>query len=332
MTFNNSKRDIFYLTIGICIGIMAIILTASTNNTSTNKNKTIEQKSNLKFPTIPNPETPNSIEFAGQKISLDRLDLYERYDRELTSLTFGHGNTLLTIKRANRFFPIIIPILKKYGIPEDFVYLAAIESYFNLRAYSPARAAGIWQFLASTGKQYGLEVNSEVDERYDPEKSTIAACKYLKKAYYKYKNWPTVAASYNAGTGRISKELESQFVNNSMDLYLTEETSRYVFRIFAMKEIVSNPKKYGFNLKSEQLYQPVKYKKVEVNTKIESWSNWCKKYKISFLQLKELNPWIRKNTLTNKSGKTYTVKIPLENELYRSKRDFITYNNNWVID
>ncbi|MDD2961332.1 MAG: lytic transglycosylase domain-containing protein [Muribaculaceae bacterium] len=282
------------------------------------------------YQTSPNPIIPYKVQFANKDVDLDRLDMFERFDRELTSLIYGHSNTLLTLKRANRFFPIIIPILKEYGVPEDFVYLAAIESYFNLRAYSRANAAGIWQFLESTGRQYGLEVNDEVDERYDPEKATIAACKYLKYAYSKYGDWATVAASYNGGMGRISSELNKQLADNSFDLYLTEETSRYVFRIIAMKIILENPRSFGYNLTKEQLYQPIKYSEVEVSGKVESWSEWAKQYDISYLQLKELNPWIRSKSLVNKKENIYKVKIPLKGELLRSKRTFKVYNNNWV--
>lgn len=279
-----------------------------------------------------NPEIPMSVHFAGKKVNLDRLDMYERLDRELTSLVYGHGNTLLTIKRANRYFPQIIPILKKCGIPEDFIYMVAVESYFNPRAYSSANAAGMWQFLAGTAKQYGLEVNSEVDERYDPEKATVAACKYLKDAYEKYGDWSTVAASYNGGMRRITTELASQMEGTFYDLYLTEETSRYVFRILAMKLIFENPKAYGFRITDDQLYQPVKYKTVQVSGPVPSWSEWAQAYNISYAQLREMNPWIRSKSLTNKEGKTYTVKIPLEKELYRSTRNFKTYNKNWTVD
>ncbi|MEG0010654.1 MAG: lytic transglycosylase domain-containing protein [Muribaculaceae bacterium] len=279
-----------------------------------------------------NPVVPSTVIYAGEKVDFDRIDMYERLDRELTSLAYGHSNTLLTIKRANRYLPVMIPILKKYGIPEDFIYLAAIESYFNVRAYSSARAAGIWQFLASTAKQYGLEVNDEVDERYDPEKSTVAACKYLKVGYSKYEHWATVAASYNAGMGRISSELEKQLAENSFDLYLTDETSRYVFRIIAMKLIMETPKQYGFKLMKDQLYQDIKCKEITVNEAVPSWSDWAKNYGISYMQLKEVNPWIRSRSLTNKEKKAYIVKIPLEKELYRSKRDFKTYNKNWTIE
>lgn len=277
-----------------------------------------------------NPEIPLSIKFAGTVIDLDRLDMYERLDRELTSLVYGHSNTLLTLKRANRYAPVIMPILKAQGVPADIFYLAAVESYFNPRAYSPAKAAGIWQFMANTGKVYGLEINDEVDERYCPEKATVAACKYLKKAYSRYGDWPTVMASYNGGMTRISKELERQLQDTSSDLYLNEETSRYVFRIFAMKMILENPGAYGFVVTDKQLYQPIDYDIIKVSTPVENWSEWAKKHGISYAQLRDANPWIRKNTLTNKSGKTYKVKIPKKKELYRSKRQYSTFNKNWT--
>lgn len=279
---------------------------------------------------VVNPQIPLSINFAGQEVSLDRTDLYERLDRELTSLVFGHSNTLLTIKRANRFFPIMAPILKRNGVPLDFLYLACIESYLNLRAYSPAHAAGIWQFLAATGKQYGLEVNDEVDERYDPEKATEAACKYLKAGYNRYGDWTSVAASYNAGMGKISNELSAQQVKTALDLYLTEETSRYVLRIFAMKIVMEQPHAYGFYLDDSQLYQPITSKVVEVSGRVADWADWAKQHGMNYLQLRELNPWIRSKTLTNKSGKTYKVKVATQRDFKMSNRTFVTYNNNWI--
>ena len=214
------------------------------------------------------PEFPLHTKFANEPISLDRLDLYERFDRELTTLCYMHSSTSLAIKRANRYFPIMEPILKEEGVPTDFLYLAVIESTLSPRALSPAKAAGIWQIMARTGREYGLEVNNDIDERYHIEKATRAACRYLKDAYKKYGNWATVAASYNAGMGRISTELDKQLADHTFDLWLNEETSRYVFRILAMKEICSNPSKYGFKLKTNQLYKTIGYTLVKVETTI----------------------------------------------------------------
>lgn len=289
------------------------------------------------FSIVENPEIPTKIEFAGQMISFDRIDMYERLDRELTSMIYTHGTTLLLIKRANKYFPILAPILKKHRVPLDILYLACIESTLNIRAYSPAKAAGLWQFIASTGKQYGLEINDYVDERYHIEKATDAACRYLKKAYNEYGNWETVMASYNAGRAGISKRLETQMETSSFDLHLVDETSRYVFRIIAAKLILENPTKYGFRLSRNQLYQPIEYKTVEVTESVDDWAVWAKKHGITYAQLREHNPWIRSTKLVNettkkRTAKTYKVKIPLKKSLYRSSQGIKVYNENWVVE
>lgn len=285
---------------------------------------------NETYPQMTSPGIPMKAMLAGEPVDLDRIDMAERLDRELTSIVYGHSSTSLVLKRANRYFPIIAPILEKNGVPTDFIYLAAIESSLNVRAYSRANAAGLWQFLAATGKQYGLEVNDEVDERYHPEKSTVAACKYLKAGYKKYGHWATVAASYNAGMGRISGALEKQLVDNSYDLYLNEETSRYVFRFLAMKMVLENPRAYGYNLTASQLYQPIECKEEAVSGSVASWSEWAKERGISYAQLREMNPWIRSTSLTNKAKKTYMVKIPIASSLYRSKRKCTVWNKRWI--
>lgn len=283
------------------------------------------------FSVVENPDVPLSMEFAGQKINLDRIDMFERLDRELTSMTYTHGNTLLMLKRANRYFPELAPILKKNGIPLDMLYLACIESTLNPRAYSGAKAAGLWQFMPETGKQYGLEVNEWVDERYNTEKATEAACRYLKTAYQKYGNWESVAASYNGGMGRISSELSKQLSSSAFDLYLVDETSRYMFRILAAKLIMEHPSAYGFRLDRHQLYQLIEYSVEEVSGPIEDWPTWAKSKGITYYQLREMNPWIRAKSLPNKSGKTYRVKIPKSDSLYRSKQKKTVYNKNWVV-
>ena len=277
-----------------------------------------------------NPDIPLVVSLAGEKVNLDRIDMYERIDRELTNIVYGHSSTMLILKRANRYFPIIAPILKKNGVPEDFMYLAVIESSLNVRAYSRANAAGLWQFLAATAKQYGLEVNEEVDERYDPEKSTEAACRYLLAGFKKYKHWATVAASYNAGMGRISGELAKQLAENSYDLYLNEETSRYVFRMIAMKMVMENPHDYGFYLTAKQLYQPIRYTEEIVDGAVPNWSEWAKKKGISYAQLRDMNPWIRSQALTNKAKRIYKVKVPIIDDLYRSKHKIKVFNPKWV--
>lgn len=275
------------------------------------------------------PHFPNEIEIFGKKIDLSRYDLHERYERELTNMCYTHNTTILTIKRANRLFPIICPILKQEGMPEDLIYLACIESSMNTRALSPAKAAGIWQFMAETGRQFGLEVNAEVDERYNVEKATRAACKYLRQAYEKYHDWLTVCASYNAGQAGISRKLSAQNQQSAIDLLLVEETSRYMFRLMAMKEVMRDPYHYGFILEKDQFYKPIKCKEVKVSGSIANMTSFAEKYGISYYHLKEFNPWLRDDKLTNKTGKTYTILIPEKEDMYYNG-EFEVYNKNWI--
>lgn len=282
------------------------------------------------FSEIVNPYVPQQMQLCGKTVKFDRADMWERMDRELASMSYTHGNTLLTIKRANKYFPIIEPILKKNGVPTDLLYLACIESYLNERAYSPAKAAGIWQFIPSTAREYGLEVGDEVDERYNLEKATAAACRFLKNAYNRYGNWESVMAAYNGGMNRITKELAAQQVDTSFDLYLADETMRYVYRVMAMKLIMENPSAYGFNLRADQLYQPVKYTEEQVSGPVADWPAWAKERGITYAQLRDANPWIRAKTLTNKSGKTYKVKIPEMKSYKRPQAGAKPYNPAWV--
>lgn len=273
---------------------------------------------------------PQKVEFADQTILLDRYDMRERFDRELLIITYGHSTSILHIKRANRYFPIIEPILKQYGIPADFKYLAVIESSLDPRAISPAQAAGMWQLMPKTAQQFGLEVNEEVDERYHIEKATVAACKYLKSAYNKYKNWATVAASYNGGMGRISEELEKQEMEASFDLLLTSETSRYVFRIMAMKQFMENPQKYGFQLQREDFYPTIKTKNVVIKDSVGNWTAWAAKYGISYYQLKDFNIWLRGRKLTNINAKEYIIQVPDKNDFKYDISKIQIYNQMWV--
>lgn len=282
------------------------------------------------FSSIVNPYVPQQMQLCGKTVKFDRADMWERMDRELASMSYTHGNTLLTIKRANKYFPVLEPILKKNGVPTDLLYLACIESYLNERAYSPAKAAGIWQFIPSTAKEYGLEVSDEVDERYNLEKATAAACRYLKNAYNRYGNWESVMASYNGGMARITKELAAQQVDTSFDLYLADETMRYVYRVMAMKLIMEDPSAFGFSLNADQLYQPVDYTETQVSGPVADWPSWAKEQGITYAQLREANPWIRAKSLTNKAGKTYTVKIPVMKTYKRPGSGAKPYNPAWV--
>jgi Soluble lytic murein transglycosylase and related regulatory proteins (some contain LysM/invasin domains) len=259
---------------------------------------------------------PKEVTFCGQKISLERIDMHERFDREINSFTYLHSTTMLYLKRANRYFPIIEPILKEEGLPDDFKYLCVIESNLDTRAFSTAKAAGLWQFMEATGKSYGLEITTQVDERYHIEKATRAACKYLKDAYKVYGDWVNAAASYNAGMGRISGNKKSQQVESAFDMYLVSETDRYVFRILAIKEVFANPQRYGFYLNKEDLYPPVRTKQIKVTSDIDDLASFAKGHNITYKLLKDFNVWLRGTSLKVPAGKTYIIDIPLEEDLY----------------
>lgn len=250
--------------------------------------------------------------FAGEEIPKDNFDAIERLDRELLINSYLNATTLLNLKIANRFFPVIEPILKSYGIPEDFKYLSVAES--NLRmATSPAGAKGFWQFIESTGRGYGLEISSEVDERYHVEKSTVAACKFILNLKKKFGSWTLAAAAYNMGEAGIAKKLEDQKASNYYDLNLNEETSRYVFRIIAIKEIMQNPKKYGFYVDDEQLYSPLeKYTTLTITEPIPDLAILAQQYGTSYRMFKIFNPWLTGSSLTNKSRKKYEIRIPMK--------------------
>jgi hypothetical protein len=275
---------------------------------------------------------PNKVEFADKIISLERYDMRERFDREQILIAYSHSTSILLIKRANRFFPIIEPILKQNGIPDDFKYLAVIESSLDPRAISPVTASGLWQLMPKTAQQFGLEVTDEVDERYHIEKSTIAACKYLKSAYTKFKNWTTVAASYNCGMGRISDEQEKQQVDNSFDLLLNNETSRYVFRLLAMKRFLENPKIFGYELQCNDFYPTIKTNDIIVKDSVSNWTIWAAQNGISYAQLKDFNIWLRDRKLTNSNKKDYIIQVPDSNDFKFDSSKIKIHNQNWVIN
>jgi hypothetical protein len=252
---------------------------------------------------------PVNLSFAGEKVPINIQDVYERMDRELLVNTYWQSNALLYFKRANKFFPIIEPILKKNGIPDDFKYLALIESGLT-NATSPSGAKGFWQIMKTTGREHGLEINSNVDERFNIEKATNVACNYLNNAYKKFGSWTLVAASYNAGKSGISKQLERQQVSDYYDLLLGEETSRYVFRIIAAKEILMHPEKYGFVFDKTDLYYFKPTYTVEVDSVITNIASFAKRYGLNYKEFKVLNPWLRENKLNNASKKKYLIKLP----------------------
>lgn len=257
-------------------------------------------------------DLPEELDFAGELVPLQNFDTRESLDRELLVNAYWQSQTLIFIKLANRFFPIIEPILKENNIPDDFKYLVIAESGLVPIAKSPSGAVGFWQFLKGTATDYGLEVNSEVDERYHIEKATLAAAKYLKHNYEKYGSWTMVAASFNIGRTGLYRQVKRQKSNNYYDLLLPQETSRYVFRILAIKLILSNPTKYGFYVKEDQLYEPIPFYEVKIDSTINSFANFATHFKTNYKILKYLNPWLREPYLSNKSKKTYFIKIPEE--------------------
>ncbi|MDT0607185.1 lytic transglycosylase domain-containing protein [Croceitalea rosinachiae] len=263
-------------------------------------------------------DIPEDLNFAGEKVPFGDPEIMERVDREFLVNTYWQSNALLLMKRANKYFPIIEPILAKNGIPDDFKYLAVAESGLQ-NVVSPAGATGFWQIMKATGKEYGLEVNSNVDERYHVEKSTQVACEYLNKWKSRFGSWTLTAAAYNAGPGGIQKYMGIQKVDDYYDLLLGQETGRYLFRIMAIKEIISNPDKYGFDVENDDFYKAVPTFSVEVDGPIASWADYANEYEINYKILKRHNPWLREPHLNNASRKKYTIEIPNKGYYRESK-------------
>lgn len=254
-------------------------------------------------------EMPENLNFAGEPVPIENPDIYERMDRELLVNAYWQSNALLLIKRAHKYFPVIEPILEEYGVPDDLKYIAVIESSLT-QAVSPARATGFWQIMEGTGKDYKLEINDNVDERYHIEKSTRVACEYLIKSREQFGSWTMAAAAYNAGNRGVSRQLERQDVNDYYDLLLGEETGRYVFRILAIKELLENPGKYGFNFTDDHLYKHIPTYEVVVDTAVKDFAAFSKTHGINYKILKIHNPWLREAHLDNRSGKKYVLQLP----------------------
>ena len=254
---------------------------------------------------------PKGLNLAGERVPIEINDVKERMERELLVNTYWQSNGILLLKRANRYFPILEPLLAKYNLPDDFKFLALAESGFTDET-SSVGAAGIWHFMRTTGKEYGLEINDNVDERYNIEKSTKVAAEYLIKAKEKLGSWTLAAAAYNVGNRGVSRRLEAQEVNNYYDVKLPDETERYIFRILALKEIITNPKKYGFVFDKEDLYTVKETRLVKVDTAISNLTLFAKEFGMNYKELKIYNPWLREHKLNNKSRKLYEIKIPLK--------------------
>jgi len=298
------------------LGLIAIIMISSlfifSTSTKNTDGKNENDKNTSETYKIKALKIPLNLTFAEEPVPIEKEDIKERVDRELLVNTYWQSNGLLLFKRTNKYFPIIEPILEKNGIPDDFKYLAVIESGLQ-NVTSPAGAKGFWQIMKPTAKENGLEVNTNVDERYHLEKATQVACDYLNAAKERFGSWTMAAAAYNAGNAGIARKIKAQKVTSYYDLLLGEETQRYVPRMVALKEILSNPQKYGFEFETEDLYTLEKTKIIEVDTVITDIAQFSKNLGINYKVLKLHNPWLRENKLNNKSQKLYQLKIPTEN-------------------
>ncbi len=257
---------------------------------------------------------PDDLNFAGEEVPIYSSEIWERIDKQLLKNTYWQSNTMLYFKKSHKYFPVIEPILKKYSIPDDFKYLAVVESGLK-NVVSPSGAAGFWQIMKETGREHELEVNKQIDERYNLEKATIVACEYLQKAFNKFGNWTMAAASYNMGRNGASRRIEEQATNNYYNLFLNSETSQYIFRIIAIKEIMQNPRKYGFRFRDSDLYTMPNYKSIEIDSTIANLSDFAKSHNINYKLLKQFNPWLRAKSLPDKSRKKYILKIPVDIDL-----------------
>ncbi|MEP2773793.1 MAG: lytic transglycosylase domain-containing protein [Fulvivirga sp.] len=312
-----------YLPLGISLIALLVVLGYIRNQETKTQNAPASHNPQLAFYDIDNPpggeyagylnavsfELPEELYFAGERVPLEIPDVRERLDRELHINTYWHSSTIFLIKQAHRWLPQMEEILQKNGVPDDFKYLTAIEGGFA-NQISPSNAVGFWQIKSDAGKENGLEITREVDERYDPLKSTEAACSYLNKAFRKFGNWTNAAASYNRGMAGLQRALDDQKVDSYYDLLLNEETSRYVFRILAIKEIIEHPSKYGFNIDDEHLYDQEDLRYVEVNEDINDLVKFAKDQGINYKLLKRHNPWLRKDKL-DVNRKTYRIAIPV---------------------
>lgn len=294
--------------IGLGIAVLAVSAISINAVQDAQTDETLEKKIVNDYNVYALP-IPDQLDFAGEPVPLYNPDIRERIDRELLVNAYWQSNGLLLLKRANKYFPQIEPLLEKYGLPDDFKYLAVAESALDSKS-SPVGASGIWHFMKGTGLEYGLEINDYVDERYNLEKATMVAAEYLKKSKAKFGSWTMAAASYNAGVAGMNKQIERQKQTDYYDLLLNGETSRYIFRIIAIKEIMTHPEQYGFNFRPKDLYGAIPTFKVKVDTPVDDWAEWVKQYDINYKILKIHNPWLRDTFLKNASGKEYFIEIP----------------------
>jgi len=293
----------------ILAGALIIIISIAESFKGTGTSDPIASVSHDTINTNKPYKLPENVTFAGERMPLENFDTRESLDREILTSAYRHSSTILIIKRANRYLPVIEKILRKNDIPDDFKYLVAAESEYS-NMISPAGATGFWQIMKATGIEQGLEINSVVDERYDIEKSTQFACDYFRKSYEKYGKWTLTAASYNSGRSALDEQISIQQQDNYYDLLLAEETARYIFRVVAYKLVISDPANYGFTIGKDELYPVLKYKEVKVDTAVTNFSGFAEHFGTNYKLLKFLNPWLRKPYLTPKPGKEYIIKIP----------------------
>jgi membrane-bound lytic murein transglycosylase D len=312
---NNKRSGIYFFLIGVfaMIALIIIVTTIFLNNNTTTASEFLDGD----FPQgykITSPEIPNYLEFAGEKIPTENFEVFERMDREFISNTYYHSATILALKRATRWFPVIEPILKKNNVPDDFKYLCVAESNME-NVISPAGATGFWQFMKEAGEKYDLEINSLVDERYDVWKSTEAACKYLKDSYEMFGSWTLAAASYNMGQDGVTLQMERQKAKDYFNLVINSETSRFVARIVALKYILQNPAAYGYDIKDDEKYKPIEYYEIKLDSSVSDFPDYAKSLGINYFILKMYNPWLRDNYLTNNSKQVYMIKLPTKGSI-----------------
>lgn len=303
---SRKAKHILFIILFVATGILAMAI-VSTAYTGTGDSR-------IRIPGEDNfwvfgVELPSRLTFAGEPVPLDLFDVRESMDRELLSNTYFHSQTIRLIKLGHRYFPQIEAVLKRNLVPDDFKYLAVAESGL-MQVVSPAKAVGFWQLLKGTAQEYGLEVNSEVDERYHVVKSTEVACQYLIESFKKYGNWTMTAASYNAGRRGMDRQIERQKKDNYYDLLLNEETARYLYRALAFKLIFENPEAYGFKLSKEDLYPEIPSYIVRLDSAVSNFADFAQEYETNYKILKYMNPWLRDNKLSNSSRKTYEITLP----------------------
>lgn len=294
----------------VLIAFCYFILSCQQQNSYTQNSQDTFKESITFSESFQSPKIPDSLSFCGKTFPMKRQDIQEQLDLELIKNTYWHSNMILMLKRAHRYFPIIEPILKKEGVPDDFKYLALAESGLNPTISSPARAKGTWQFLSETAQHYGLEVSKDVDERMHIEKATYAACQYLKDAYDQFDDWVLAAASYNMGMNGLQKAIEVQYSKDYFFMNLNPETNRYLFRIAILKYLINHPEEYGFDLKTSDLYQPFQTKTISITQTIPNLPLWAKEQGITYRELKFYNPWLISTQLEVNDGKTYKIALP----------------------